>query len=106
MIETIRKWNEIDDYNLVLKEIRQKNKDSLRCLYDTYSKKFYNFTLNITQSKTKADRIVCNFFINIYKNPNDYEMTDGNVDVELFLINKLRKYIENNQKGIINYGKI
>ena len=96
MIETIRKWNEINDYNFVLSEIKKNNKTVLKCLYDTYSKKFYDLALCIIKNKIKADRIVCNFFINIYKNPNDYEMTDGNVDVELFLINKLRKYIENN----------
>lgn len=88
MLKVIRKWNEINDYNFVLSELEKNNLDVLKCLYDTYEKKFSK------EVEGFSSMTLAVFFMDMALNPNEYRLRDGNVDVELFVLNKFKNFIK------------
>lgn len=100
MIQKIRKFNEIDDYNLVLDEIDKGNRAGLKCLFDTYIVDFYLIVYSEFRNCERTKDVLSEFFIDIWNAPDNFRLSDGNIDVRLYLVNQLNHYITQEKEKV------
>lgn len=93
MTKTIRKWNEIDDYNAALNEIEKGNKAGLKCIFNSYIVDHYMQVYFVKRKTDITKDILCRFYMDIWNNPCNFRLSNGNVSAELYLKEKLNTYI-------------
>lgn len=93
-IKTIRKWNEIDDYNAALNEITKGKKAGLKRIFDTYIVDHYMQIYSVTRKSDITKDILCRFYLDIWDRPEDFRLSNGNASAKLYLKEKLNTYLK------------
>ena len=89
----IRKWNEIDDYNKALSLINNQKKEGLKMIFDSYIYEFYMDVYCVKRSCEVTKNVLTRFFLDIWENTDNYLLSDGNIDVKLFLKKRLKNFM-------------
>jgi RNA polymerase sigma-70 factor, ECF subfamily len=112
----IREADTIND-NLLVKRIRQNDKDAFKLLYDRYSRKIYFFSLKHLNNTFEVEELVQSVFINVWESRETLD-PDSSIKSYIYkaavnyIINHLRKntiqarYIESELKKGEKYSDI
>jgi len=94
------------DFIKVISEIREGNAKSFKLLYATYAPKFKGIAHRYTNDADRANDMVQESFIKIYKNINSYK-GDGNFEgwMKRILINNCLNHIKKEKKYVFELGE-
>jgi RNA polymerase sigma-70 factor, ECF subfamily len=86
--------NQIDNVNdtLLVKRIRQNDKDAFKSLYNLYSKRIYFFSLRYLSNSVEAEELVQTVFINVWVNRNSLDET---ISVKNYIYKAAVNYVYN-----------
>jgi RNA polymerase sigma-70 factor (ECF subfamily) len=87
----INNINSITD-DLLVKEIKENNKEAFKSLYDRYSRKIYYFSLRYLGSKEETEELLQSTFINIWQHRKSLDAT---LPVKDYIFRSAVNYITN-----------